>query len=167
MNQPDVFDLLAASGPNPDYAATMMLYGQFVGSWDIDGVWYNQGSVSRTARGEWHFGWILGGRGVQDVLFPNGAPRDHYGTTLRCYDRQLDAWHITWMQPYGGEFVHLLGRKVGDRIVQESLPDQSGKLERWSFAEITPDSFLWLGETSIDGGSTWVLEQEMHATRRR
>lgn len=144
-----------------------MLYGQFVGSWDVAATWYKDGKTVRTANGEWHFGWILGGCGVQDVLFPNGASPDHYGTTLRGYDRQLDAWHITWMQPYGGEFVNLIGRKVGDRIVQESLPDTSGRLERWSFTEITADSFLWIGERSMDGGLTWILEQEMRAVRRK
>src|SRR5512135_196592 len=109
-----VFDLLAAGSPNPEVVDKVMLYGQFVGSWDIAGTWYKGGKAVRTAIGEWHFGWILGGRGVQDVLFPSGASTDHYGTTLRCYDKQLDAWHITWMQPYGGEFVNLLARKVDD-----------------------------------------------------
>jgi hypothetical protein len=167
LNRSKVFNLLAAGSPNLEVADKVKLYGQFVGSWDITGTWYRDGNAVRTAAGEWHFEWILGGRGVQDVLFPVGAPADHYGTTLRCYDQQLDVWHITWMQPYGGEFVNLIGRKVSDRIVQESLPDTSGTLERWSFTEITADSFLWIGERSMDGGLIWILEQEMRAVRRK
>src|SRR5512146_808249 len=96
-----------------------MLYGQFVGAWEIDATWYGEGGEVRKGKGEWHFGWVLGGRGIQDVLFAAGAPPEQFGTTLRCYDSALDAWHVTWMQPYGGEFVHLVGRRVGDRIVQE------------------------------------------------
>jgi hypothetical protein len=162
----NIFDLLAATGPYPEYADKLMLYGQLVGSWDIDATWYLPDGTEKTGQGEWHFGWILGGRGVQDVLFAAGAPSHHYGTTLRCYDPALDAWHVSWMQPYGGEYVHLIGRKLGDRIVQEGTGTDPQRRERWSFTEITPDSFVWLGEVSCDQGVTWTLEQQIRALRR-
>ena len=167
MSQPDVFDLIAASGPFYKYAEKMMLYGQFVGSWKIDAIWYNQDGGQKRGKGQWHFGWILGGRGIQDVLFAQESPAHKYGTTLRCYDPDNDVWHITWMQPYSGEFVHLIGRKVGDCIIQDALATELARRERWSFAEISHNSFLWLGESSSDYGQTWFLEQEMRATRFR
>lgn len=167
MKQTDIFDLLPANAPFPEYADKLMLFGQFVGAWDIDAVWYSRDKGSRSGKGEWHFGWILGGRGIQDVLFSVGAPPDHFGTTLRCYDPTIDAWHVTWMQPYGGEFVHLIGRKVDDRIVLESIHPNSSTRLRWSFSEITPTSFLWRGEVSTDGGEAWFLEQEMRAARKK
>ncbi len=166
MDHSVVFDLLAASGPFPDYADKLMLYGQLVGSWDIDAKWYASGKPPRTGKGEWHFAWVLGGRGVQDVLFSAGAASHKFGITLRCYDPDHDVWHVTWMQPYGGEFVYLVGRQVGDRIVQEGAGPDSSRRERWSFAEITQSSFHWLGEVSFDGGLTWTLEQEMWGKRR-
>ncbi len=89
-----------------------------------------------------------------------------FGTTLRCYDPTQDAWHVTWMQPFGGEFVHLVGRKVGDRVVQEGAGSDPRRRERWSFTDIASGSFLWLGEVSFDDGTTWFLEQEMRANRR-
>lgn len=158
--------LVGAAGPASEHAEKLMLYGQFAGSWDIECTWYEPEGSTRIASGEWHSGWILGGRGVQDVLFPSGAARDHYGTTMRGYDAATDTWHICWMQPWGGEFVHLVGRAVGDRIVQEVEEPDAGRLERWSFTEITPRSFIWLGEVSFDGGLSWLVEQEMHAQRR-
>jgi hypothetical protein len=166
MERHGVFGLLAATGPSVDHADKLMLYGQFVGSWDIEGTWFQENGERRTRKGHWHFDWILGGRGIQDVLFATGAPPDRFGTTLRCYDPDLDAWHITWMQPSAGEFVHLIGRKVGDRIVQQTLASDQGRRERWIFADIAPRSFLWLGEVSLDDGATWRLEQEMRATKR-
>jgi len=166
MDHSSVFDLIAASGPFDEYAGKMMLYGRFVGDWDIDAAWYEQGAVCKKLKGEWHFAWILGGRGVQDVLFVVDAPPHKFGTTLRCYDPTEDVWHISWMQPYGGEFVHMVGRQVGDRVVQETIPAEGQRRERWSFTDITPDSFLWLGEVSTDNGATWTLEQEMRTTRR-
>ncbi|MGE5343959.1 MAG: hypothetical protein ACM3SY_21005 [Candidatus Omnitrophota bacterium] len=163
-NQINVFDLLSAPGPFEEYSDKLHLYGQFVGSWDIDAVWYEPNG-QRKGKGEWHFAWILGGRGIQDVLFASGEPQHQFGTSLRCYDASLDAWHISWMQPAGGEFVHLLGRKIGDRIVQESIGDDHRR-DRWSFNDITPDTFLWKGEVSFDNGMTWTVEQEMRAIRR-
>lgn len=166
LKQGSVFDLLAASGPFVEYPDKMMLYGQFIGSWDVDAIWYEIGGGRRKGKGEWHFNWILGGRALQDALFATGALPHQVGTTLRGYDRDLDAWHITWMHPYSGEFVNLLGRKDGDRIVQEAVGPELRRRTRWSFTEITPRSFLWLGEVSFDDGGEWFLEQEMQAIRR-
>ena len=50
--------------------------------------------------------------------------------------------------------------------MQEGIGSDHRRRERWSFTDITPDSFLWLGEVSFDDGITWFLEQEMRATRR-
>jgi hypothetical protein len=59
-----------------------------------------------------------------------------------------------------------LARQVGERTVQEGVSSDPARRERWSFTEITPVSFLWLGEVSFDGGTTWFLEQEMRGRRR-
>jgi hypothetical protein len=148
-----VIEQLAADGPDPELRDKLMLYGQFVGAWSVesrelgaDGAWHEQ-------RGEWHFGWVLGGRGVQDVLFPAGAAPHERGTTLRAYDERLDVWQIAWMAPGLGEFSHQVGRSDGDRIVQE------GGGRRWTFLDIERDSFNWTGET--DGR----LVQEITAAR--
>jgi hypothetical protein len=165
MTQVNVFELLAAPGPWAHEEDSLRLHGQFVGSWDIEGTWYQPDGSSRTGRGEWHFAWILGGRGIQDVLYASGAPRHEFGTTLRCYDGSIDAWRLSWMQPASGEFVNLIGRYVGDRIVAETV--DSDPPRRWSFTDITPESFVWLGEVSHDQGKTWFLEQQMRAVRRK
>ncbi len=167
MKYPDVFEMLAATGPYADYADKLALFGQFVGSWDMEGIWYQKDGTRRTGTGEWYFDWILGGRGIQDVLFASGATAHQFGTTLRGYDPARGVWHLVWMQPASGEFVHLLGQKVGDRIVCEEIGATNGKRARWSFADITPDSFHWLGEVTNDDGATWFLEQEMRARRRK
>ncbi len=130
MKQLNILELLAASGPFPEYAENLMLYGQFVGSLDIAAIWHDQSGGHKQGKGEWHFDWILGGRGIQDVLFPAGAFPHQFGTTLRCYDVTTDVWHVAWMQPYGGEFVHLTGRKVGNRIVQEGVGSDPRRRER-------------------------------------
>ena len=103
-------DALGAAGPAPDRAGKMALYGQFVGSWDLDVTEYRDDGTTRTRPGEWHFGWALEGRAIQDVwIVPPRGQRDgdavafsnRYGTTLRVYDPRIDAWHIQWTEPVG------------------------------------------------------------------
>jgi hypothetical protein len=36
---------------------------------------------------------------------------------------------------------------------------------RWSFRQITPHSFRWIGEVSDNGGADWRLQLEMLARR--
>jgi hypothetical protein len=166
MSITDVFELLRADGPYGPDAEHLMLYGQFVGSWDMKATWFAADGSQTHATGEWHFAWVLGGRGIQDVLFASGSAAERYGTTLRCYDPADDVWHVSWMQPSSREFVHLTGRQVGDRIVQQALAQHGAERWRWSFTDVTSSSFVWLGEVSADSGVTWFLEQEMRASRR-
>jgi hypothetical protein len=105
--------------------------------------------------------------GVQDVLFAVGSPRKQYGTSLRVVDPRSGLWHVVWMQPGSGEFVALIGRAEGDRIVHRGHPldDPQGPLQRWSFTDISETSFTWIGEASTDGGVSWSVEQTMLGTR--
>jgi hypothetical protein len=42
---------------------------------------------------------------------------------------------------------------------------ETGALTRWSFTEITPRSFHWRGEVSMDKGNAWRLVVEVFAHR--
>jgi hypothetical protein len=153
--------MLAAAGPDPEYAAQLDLYGRFVGSWDIanreldheTGQW-------RENTGHWKFGWVLGGRGVQDTLEFGGRP----GTTVRLYDPKQDVWQVVWFSPSRGDISHLVGRRDGDGVFQEGTqPD--GTAIRWIFKDVEADSFTWHGYVDLAGTGEWVLEQEMLARR--
>ena len=81
-----MLQLLTADGPDPEHAEALMLYGRLVGSWDISNRYRFADGVWRTAEGEWHFGWTLGGRVVQDVLHCPDFQGRFPGTTVRMYD---------------------------------------------------------------------------------
>jgi hypothetical protein len=155
-----------AAGEDPA-AGVPDLYAGVIGSWHIDATWYDGDGNVKRGKGEWHFERILGGLGVQDVLFAEGSAPHEYGTSLRTYDSGAGVWHVVWMQPSGGEFAALTAREVDGEIVQEGHPlsGTSGQLERWRFVDVTGDSFTWLGESSSDGGETWRLDQRMDARR--
>jgi len=167
-------DALGADGPAADRAGKMELYGRFVGSWDLDVTQFPEDGTKRQRKGEWHFGWALEGRAIQDVWIvpPRGESRrgdaaanvNSYGTTLRIYDPRIDAWQIQWTDPVTQNFLHMIGRQQGDDIVQlGTRPD--GNLMRWSFSEISPDSFRWRGEISADNGASWRLQVDFSARR--
>jgi hypothetical protein len=165
---PSAMERLSAPGPFAPDKDALMLYGRLIGVWDIEWAGFDEsGEAVERRRGQWHFAWVLGGRGVQDVIWTADAPPEQDGTTLRCWDAQLGAWRVVFMSPGDGEFVTLVGRSEGDRIVQEIIgrpPDAAA--ERWTFSEISDAGFLWQAETSSDGGRTWAVTHEMRAGRR-
>jgi len=167
-------EALGAGGPAPDRGDKMDLYGRFVGSWELDVTQFAEDGTCRRRKGEWHFGWALEGRAVQDVWIvpPRGELRrgdaaaniNSYGTTLRVFDPRIDAWHIQWSDPVTQNYLHMIGRAQGCDIVQLGMTED-GRLIRWCFLDITPDSFLWRGESSTDGGASWRVVIEFTARR--
>ena len=87
-----------------------------------------------------------------------------YGTTIRVFDPALDAWRIYWIDPATNAYYQQTGRRKGMDIVQEGTTE-TGTLSRWSFTEITSDSFRWKGEASFDKGASWRLLVEVFARR--
>jgi hypothetical protein len=167
-------DALHAAEPNAAHNGKLRLYGQFVGSWTLDIDYHEIDGPVRHAEGEWHFDWVLEGRAIQDVwIFPSRAARvrhrasepwHFYGSTVRVYDPNIDAWHITFFEPTRPFEIRQVGRAVGADIVQMG-EEVEGITRRWRFVEITPRSFKWLGEASRDKSATWTLEMEMRARR--
>ncbi len=166
-------DALRAQGPPASRAGQMSLYDRLLGSWEVSVIDYAAGGPPRTSTGEWHFGWVLEGRAIQDVWispprkarFP-GMPTqgNRYGTTLRVYHPEADSWRVTWINPVSGVTNTLVGRAQGDEIVQEGT-DTDGSLIRWTFTDLTRDAFRWRGQESSDGGSTRRLAAEFFGRR--
>lgn len=159
-------DVLKASGPAPDRAEKMGLYGWLIGDWTFDAVVNRDDGTQHNGRGEIYFGWVLEGRAIQDVWILPGV---FHGTTLRVYDPGIDAWHILWSDPLKQLYTRQIGRAQnhahGRDIVQLGKTE-TGALLRWTFTDIAPDSFRWLGEHSNDDGATWRLQSEFKVRRR-
>jgi pimeloyl-ACP methyl ester carboxylesterase len=163
---------LAARGTAPERADKLKLFGQFVGNWEFAWTGFHGDGTRETTRGEWHFGWVLEGRAVQDVfIVPSRAERARrnssdfeYGTTIRFYDPNLDAWRVVWIGPVNRNVRTLLARAQGNRIVIEGA-NQDGRPLRWTFSEITPSSFRWTNEILDLGASAWRLQEDIRAQR--
>src|SRR5216684_5556517 len=90
-----ILETLRAEGPHPSHRDKLKIFGQFVGVWDLDVLFYDEnGKIVYRQPGEWSFAYILDGRAIQDVLvYPNqedglqNSPgRRRIGTTLCFYD---------------------------------------------------------------------------------
>jgi hypothetical protein len=154
-------EALHTTGPATDRADKMKLYAWLIGDWTMDGVVHFDDGTRHEGSGEIHFGWVLQGRAIQDVW---AFPDVFYGTTLRIYDPALDAWHVLWSDPLRQFYTRQIGRAQDNDIVQIGKND-AGDGVRWRFTEITPDSFLWIGERSRDDGKNWQLQAEYFARR--
>lgn len=172
----DFCSLLAAPGRSPEIPESEDLYGWLVGSWTLQVLHYKGVEVSALQlEGEAHFAWVLEGRAIQDVwIMPRPAHRtantdkanNMFGTTQRVWDPTIQAWRIRWINPVTGHREDQIGRRSGERIVQVGLR-LDGTPTRWSFTEITANSFHWIGEALNPDGRTWKLEGEFRATRIR
>lgn len=166
---------LAASKPDLKLADKLRLFGQFVGGWDVSIVYYPLDEPERRLEGEWHFGWVLEGRVIQDVWIarrrslrrvPDDSAPTEYGTTVRFYDPTIEAWRSTWIGPVRGVVMPFIGRPVGDEIVLEGS-FEPGVDTRWIFSQITAETFHWRAVESRDGWATHRLQQVMDARRHR
>ncbi len=170
---PGVLKGLLASGPHPELADKLQLFGQFIGDWEFDWTDYQpDGTPGQTGKGEIHFAWVLQGRVIQDVWIfrlhkegHQGLLVDEWGTTIRFYDPGIEAWRISWHGPVNHVVRTLTARPVGNEIwVEGSNP--KGQPLRWMFSQITSQSFHWSNFVSEDGGQTWHIQQELEAHRR-
>lgn len=170
----DFFSLLSAPGRSPEITEENDVYGWLVGSWDLEVLHYASVEVAPLhIRGEVHFGWVLEGRGIQDVwIMPRKSERkanlakanNMYGTTLRVWDPSIQAWRIRWTNPVTNHYEQQTGRRIENDIVQVGAR-MDGTPTRWRFTEITPDSFHWIGESLNPDGATWKLEGEFRCKR--
>jgi hypothetical protein len=155
---------LGADGPEPNLKEKLMLFGQFVGDWNIVEARYTQADGTEVImKGEVHFGWILDGTAVQDVWMGCRKGEEKlilFGTTIRFYDPKIDAWRSTWISPIKGLVKIFIARKINDEIILEGKTVE-GYPERWIFSQITPNSFRWHSEETHDNGKTWLLTEEM------
>jgi len=149
------------------------IYAPLLGSWDVQVVDYPETGEPVRNSGEWHFARVLEGRAVQDVWivpprgarFPASRNNNRYGSSLRIFDPARNAWKVIWVNPVTGVESHLRGHREGNQLVHVGRQD-GGDLYRWTFSDISNDSFNWSGEASSDDGETWRLEAEFFAQRK-
>ena len=154
-------DTLLAASPHPSLGAHADAFGRLIGSWAGEYRDRDTDGSEEIGTMEVHFGWVLQGRAVQDTwIAPPRAQREGstlkrqtYGTTLRVFHSDIEAWRAVWLNPVAGKRIDLIGRRVGDDIVQFCLDAE--RPEKWVFSQITECSFVWRAYLLGDDGVTW------------
>jgi uncharacterized protein len=161
---------LIANAPSSELGDHAADFDWVIGAWSAVVRDYSDDGTVTEGSGEWWFSWVLEGRAVQDVwIVPARSKRgegccvsDRYGTTIRIFDRSDNIWRITWINPVTSKRNELSGRRQRNRIVLDGL-DGADRI-RWTFNDITRDSFTWRGEHQAADGS-WTLGAEFILTR--
>ena len=154
---------LGANGPDPNLKEKLMLFGQFIGDWEIEDHYTKADRTVVNMKGEAHFRWILDGKAIQDVWMgcPEGSQKNIiFGTTIRFYDPKFNAWYSTWISPIKNIGQTFIARKVNEDIILEGKTAERYPL-KWVFSQITPKSFRWHSEETQDKGKTWKITEEM------
>lgn len=163
---------LLAQGPHPSLGAHADTYGRLIGSHRGEITSYLRPGTPRRTSIEVHFAWALDGRAIQDLWItpalpdrsqPSATGLDWYGTTVRVFDPQAEVWRATWIDPVSKFNLQLEGRRVGDDVVQ--IGTRGGWPIRWTFSDITAESFTWRGHILERDGVSWRLEIEIHLRR--
>ncbi|SCF38832.1 hypothetical protein GA0074696_5176 [Micromonospora purpureochromogenes] len=156
--QPSVAVAAAFLADGPAEDVDLSLFGQFAGSWVLDCTEYGLDGSSTVRRGEWHFGYALGGRATTDVWILPGV---EHGVSLRFPDPAAGAgvWRSTWVGP-GRRRTHMfLASRVEGQIVLD------GDDLRWTFSDIEVDAFRWSNQAQQPDG-TWRLQQTFRVWRQ-
>jgi hypothetical protein len=150
------------------------MYDRLIGSWDVRVIDYPDNDERIEQTGEWHFSKILENRAIQDVwIVPKVTERynrnkgrmNRYGTSIRSYSSETDIWTVTWINPVSNDYDRLTGKLEGKNLVHLGIRENGDHI-RWTFKDITDDSFRWLGEKSEDDGISWIVAAEFFATRK-
>ena len=157
VTSPSAIVAAAFIADGPADGVDLSLFGQFAGSWVLDCTEYEADGSSTVRRGEWHFGYALGGRATTDVWILPGV---EHGVSVRFPDPDAGAgiWRSTWVGP-GRRRTHTF---LASLVEQEIVLD-GGDL-RWTFFDLGPNAFQWRNEARRPDG-TWWLQQAFRVWR--
>jgi hypothetical protein len=171
----EFYSLLRANGPHPSLGRHADTFGRLIGDWIGDYREMPPGQEPFGGRLEFHIGWVLGGRAVQDVFIfsqPGASAAGRvspttaatFGSTIRFCDPKTGVWHVRWNDPTNNQFEQLEATRVGDDIIQTGT-SSTGKITKWNFTEITPQSFTWRAHQLAADGKSWNQLEEYHLRR--
>lgn len=166
----DLATALQAMGPHPSLDDQASVFGRLVGTWDVQYTDFSKSGKATHRSGELIVGWVMDGRVIQDlwIVYPSGTRKEReVYTDLRYFDSKTRTWPATFIDPEHVSVARFTGGAVGDDRIVLDTKDLGANLNRWSFNDIRPDSFVFRDEASSDGGNTWRLVSEDHLTRRR
>jgi hypothetical protein len=165
----DMIAALEAVGPAPSLGDQANVFGRLVGTWRIDYAFLSKDGTTSRSSGDFSVGWVMEGRVVQCLftIDPSADRKEKYiGSSLNYFDAKSQTWRMVYVDPENDAVIRVTGGAAGNDRIVLLTQEAEGKVTRWSFNDIRPDSFVYRDEVSHDGGKTWRLQEEDHMTRR-
>ncbi len=90
------------------------------------------------------------------------------GLSISTYDVRAKQWKQTWVDNEGS-YLDFTGGFAGGKMTLSRIAVKDGKAihQRMVWSDITPDAFTWNWERSLDAGTTWEVQWQIHYTRRK
>jgi hypothetical protein len=164
-------DVLLASAPRDDLAEQLAHFAPLIGSWSLEVDDIEPDGTVHTRDGEWHFAWALDGRAVVDVwISPARTTRategvdGEWGMSVRFYDPDRGAFRSTWHGPGRGWVIPFVGHPTTDGLRLDG--ERDGVPVRWTFSELSAESFRWQAEEGEPDGAGMRVRQRFRAQRQ-
>ena len=110
-------------------------------------------------KGVWTAARDAAGRVVDNYRILGDGTQVYYSVlSIRAYDEKKDRWDIVSLEPGTGLQCMGSGLREGDEVHIDQtfvLRDDTRSILRITYHDITPDSFQWSADRSLDGGKTW------------
>lgn len=154
---------------NPKAPPETAQFSFLIGTWDCktrfmgpDGTWLD-------GEATWTGYYILDGWAIQDDWVSRDGQDTFHGTNIRSFNPKTGRWDNRWLPQGALQWKYYQAVKVGETMVMmggEGKDPRGAFVDRNTFHEIKPDSWLWRKERSYDNGNSWVEVGVIEARRR-
>lgn len=144
-----------------------------VGAWDCEMKMHMtmdpKDTTWMTSKGTATYKWSVGGAILEMVFEMPMMGQQYIGGGWQAYDREKKQWQMAWTDNMMGRLSYYTGTKTKDGSVFQGEDIMMGKttLSRISTTKESADSFDWKGESSEDGGKTWMVWATAKYTRHK
>ena len=96
-----------------------------------------------------------------------GGDDELHGRSWSVFDPARALWRQTWVDDQGS-YLDLTGTRVDGWFAFERAAPERGSdaRHRMVFRDVTPETFHWTWESSVDGGATWATRWAIDYRRR-
>ncbi len=99
-----------------------------------------------------------GGAAIRSTIEQQLMGQSFIGGDLTSYDRDAKKWQSVWIDNMGAKLTMFNGTKTADGMVLEGQELMNGMptITRMTSYNMTPTTYDWKGEVSMDNGKTWM-----------
>lgn len=155
--------------PNPNAPPETAQLAPLVGTWEaVRFIRRRDGSWSSPVKALWQWYYILDGHAIQDdwgLLDDSTGALQTIGTNLRIYNPTKKHWEMTWIDKSARSVLFFKATEVDGKVIMNGK-NAKGQQVRNTFSDITPASFLWQQEWTMDGGNSWFVVVKIECRRR-